>query len=303
MIKGSRILITGGTGSLGYELTRQLCEHNEVVVYSRNEERQYEMQQQFKNKAVEFRIGDVKDRYTLEMAFTGCDIGIHAAAMKDLIMCEEQPTQCYLNNVEGSRSFIKAARNSSIKKAVGVSTDKAANPSSVYGASKYIMEKLFAEADQYSKTVFCSVRFGNMIDSRGSLITIWKENPDQEIKLTHKEVCRFFFSVYDGAQTVIQALELANGGDLLIKKMKKAKILDILKIITKRENIKVMGLFPGEKIYEDLVSENELSCCFEEDDYYRIRQGQINPNPPAMFNTRNAEAFTEDELTKLIYPE
>jgi UDP-N-acetylglucosamine 4,6-dehydratase/5-epimerase len=302
MIKNSKILITGGTGSLGYELTKQLCTNNRVVVYSRNEERQYLMQQDFKhNKDISFYIGDVRDQQTLEFAMYGCDIAIHSAAMKDLIMCESQPSQTCLNNIIGSQSFIAAARNSdSINKAIAVSTDKAASPSNVYGSSKYIMEKLFEEANKHSEKLFSSVRFGNMINSKGSLIGIWKSNPQQEIKLTHAEISRFFFTVSEAAKTVIIATERAGGGEIWIRKMKKAKIIDILKIITKKEQFEIVGLFPGEKIHEDLVSTNEARYCHDEGDYYVVRPNKINSNPIEMFSTENADSFNYEELVDLI---
>jgi UDP-N-acetylglucosamine 4,6-dehydratase len=301
MIKGHKIFITGGSGSLGHELAHQLSEHNQIVIYSRNEESQYNMQQTFHGKAVEFFIGDVRDRYSLELALGGCDLAIHAAAMKDLIMCERQPTQTFLNNIEGSKSFIEAIKRSDVKKAIAVSTDKAASPSNVYGASKYIMEKMFEEANRTSDKIFASVRFGNMIDSKGSLVFIWKNNPDKEYKLTHPEVSRFFFTLREGAETVVEALSKAEGGEIFIRKMKKAKIVNILKMITGRENFEIMGLYPGEKIHEDLLSKNEVNYCHEQSRYYVIRPDELNENPPEMFSTENAVEFTTEELGELIY--
>ncbi|NUM88090.1 MAG: SDR family NAD(P)-dependent oxidoreductase [Bdellovibrionales bacterium] len=304
MIKGSRVLITGGTGSLGKELVRQLLDAgSRVVVYSRNEERQYELQQEHRHTSLELKIGDVRDTATLSDALRGCDFAIHAAAMKDVIFCERQPTQCVFNNIDGSRSFIEAVKRSKVKKAVGVSTDKAAAPSNVYGASKYIMEKMFEEANRYSETTFSSVRFGNMIDSRGSLVSAWKQNPQGEIKLTHPEVARFFFSVAEAAETTLHALEVARGGEVYIRKMKKARIKDVLAVITGKNEFEIMGLFPGEKIHEDLVSQNEVGYCWEHDSYFSITPDQPNPTPPPMFNTENAAAFSLDELRKLIFPE
>lgn len=300
-IKGSKILITGGTGSLGYGLAKLLYQDNRLVIYCRNEERQYEMKQHFKSDNIQFRIGDIRDQDTLEMALSGCDLAIHAAAMKDLIMCEEQPTQTYYNNIEGSKSFIAAVKSSKVKKAVAVSTDKAASPSSVYGASKYIMEKLFAEANTVSETIFSSVRFGNMIDSRGSLIAHWKRFPSDKIKLSHKEVARFFFTVREGAETVLEAMEKSKGGEIFIRKMKKARIEDVLSVITKRESFELCGLSPGEKVHEELVSPYETDFSFDEGDYYVIRPYQVNRNPPNMFSTENAMPFTRAELTDLIY--
>lgn len=301
MIKDSKIFISGGTGSLGKELARVLSHSNEIVVYSRNEERQYHMQQEFPDAPMTFVIGDVRDQETMENAMTGCDIAIHAAAMKDLIMCEAQPTQTYLNNILGSKAFINAVkRTPTITKACGVSTDKAASPSNVYGCSKYIMEQLFREADQYSDCTFSAVRFGNMADSTGSLISAWKEDPQKEVKLTHPEVARFFFSVNDAAMTVIRSVELATGGEVMIKKMKKARIYDILRLITGKDEFEIMGLFPGEKIHEHLVSASEAPYTWDEGEYYVVRPGQLNPDAPDMFSTENAEPFTDDELKALI---
>lgn len=301
MFKGNRILITGGTGSLGQELARKLAVDNHLVIYSRNEERQFLMRQNLGGENITYLIGDVRDQETLEYAMRGCDYVIHAAAMKDLIMCEAQPTQTCLHNIEGSKSVIRAARNvAGIKKVVAVSTDKAASPSSVYGCSKYIMEKLFEEANRVSDTTFLSVRFGNMINSTGSLISVWKSDPDRDIKLTHPDVSRFFFTLSDGADTVLQAMSIGQGGEIFIKKMKKAKIYNILRLITGRENFEIMGLFPGEKVHEELVSANEVHYCFEFGDYYVLRPSEINPNPPRMFSTENATEFSEVELKQLL---
>lgn len=301
--KGSKILITGGTGSLGQELVCKLAVDNHVVVYSRNEERQYLMKQRLSAANVSYLIGDVRDQETVEYALHGCEYVIHAAAMKDLIMCEAQPMQTCLNNIEGSKAVIRAVRNvPGIKKAVAVSTDKAASPSSVYGCSKYIMEKLFEEANRVSDTSFLSVRFGNMINSSGSLISVWKSNPQMHagIKLTHPEIARFFFTVSDGADTVLQAMLVGRGGEVFIKKMKKARILSILRQITGRYDFEIMGLFPGEKVHEELVSQNEVHYCFEYGDYYVLRPNEFNSNPPAMFSTENAAEFSDAELSKML---
>lgn len=304
LLKGSKVLVTGGTGSLGQGLVTKIAADNHVVVYSRNEERQYLMRQRLGSGAnVSYLIGDVRDQETVEYAMRGCDAVIHAAAMKDLIMCEAQPTQTCLNNVEGSKAVIRAARNvPGIRKVVAVSTDKAASPSSVYGCSKYIMEKLFEEADRASDATFLSVRFGNMIDSSGSLISVWKSNPHmhKDIRLTHPDIARFFFTVSDGADTVLQAMAVGHGGEVFIKKMKKARVVNILREITGRQEFQIMGLFPGEKVHEELVSQNEVHYCFEYGDYYVLRPSEVNPNPPEMFSTENAVEFSEAELRELL---
>lgn len=301
--KGRKFLVTGGTGSLGQELVRKLAKDNHVVVYSRNEERQYLMKQRIAFSKVIYILGDVRDQETLEHAMRGCDYVIHAAAMKDLVMCESQPTQAYLNNLVGSKSVIRAAdKTPGIKKVVAVSTDKAAAPSSVYGCSKYIMEKLFEEANHTSDRTFLSVRFGNMANSSGSMISVWKANPQMHpaIKLTHPEIARFFFTVADGADTVLQAIKKGQGGEVFIKKMKKAKIINILRKITGRTDFEIMGLYPGEKIHEELVSENETHYSYEYKDYYVLRSNTLNPNPSQIFSTKNAVEFSDTELSQLI---
>lgn len=301
-MNNSRILITGGTGSLGQELVKQLLKNNEVVIYSRNEERQFEMKKNLGPGAkAEFHIGDIRDTDTLTRLLSRCDYAIHAAAMKDLIFCEKQVSQTIFNNIDGSMSFIKAAEKSkTLKKVLAVSTDKAAAPSNVYGCSKYIMEKLFEEASRFSDITFASVRFGNMIDSKGSLISHWKHNPQLDVKITHPEVARFFFSLEDAGKTVLTAMDKAKNGEIYIKHMKAARIKDILEIIFKKDSFEVMGLFPGEKVHEDLLSATEIGRCFFKDGYYIIDPEKTNPNPPDIHSTRNAEYFTKQELAQLI---
>lgn len=302
MLKNERILITGGTGSLGYALASLLCAENELVIYSRNEERQYLMGQDFKaHKArMRYAIGDVRDAESLDYAMRGCSVVIHAAAMKDLIMCEDQVTQSYLNNVIGTQNVLQVARRSqSVKRLCAVSTDKAAAPTSVYGCTKYIMERLATEAANHSDITMSSVRFGNMINSRGSLITIWRDNPPMDIKLTHPDISRFFFTVEDGARTVVECIEKASNGEIYIRNMKAARIKDILTLITGRTEFEIMGLFPGEKVHEDLTSAQELAYCHVEGDYYVIRK-TMNPNPPAHLSSATAIRLTEEELKQMI---
>ncbi len=302
MIKNKKILITGGTGSLGKALARELGKFNKIVIYSRNEERQYEMMKEFNNPNLTFRIGDVRDTETLKYALRGCDLAIHAAAMKDVIMVEEQPTQGYLNNIIGSKSFIAAViETSSVKKAIGISTDKAASPSNAYGMTKYIMEKLFIEANKNSSTIFVCSRFGNIIDSNGSVITFWKEHLDMKVKLHHPEMCRFFFKLKDAVKTVVATIENAKGGEIYIPKMKQANILDILKVIFKKEKFDIVGISPGEKIHEDLIGETERYFTFEKGNFYVIRPNIVNSNPPEAFSTKNAEAFNSKELAEIIF--
>jgi UDP-N-acetylglucosamine 4,6-dehydratase len=300
-MQNKKILITGGTGSLGSLLTEKLGIQNKIIVYSRNEERQFIVQKKLNNSNIKFIIGDIRDTDTLVYAMRHCDYAIHAAAMKDVNMCEKQPTQTYLNNIEGSRSFIKAADLAGIKKALAISTDKAASPSNVYGMSKYIMEKMFAEANRYSETVFCSTRFGNMIDSSGSLVSYWKNNPHSDIKITDEKMERFFFTVNEAVQTVINSIKLADKGQIFIPKMKKAKIKTILEIITEKTTFEVMGIFPGEKIYEELIGEHESYFAKEFQDYFLIDPNIKNISNPNPYSTLDAQEYTIEELRSLIF--
>lgn len=302
MIKNKKILVTGGTGSLGKALVSFLATDNEVVVYSRNEERQYEIKKELNNERIDFRIGDIRDTDTLKYALRGCHIAVHAAAMKDLIMIEDQPTQGCLNNIEGSKSFIKAViETPGVEMAIGISTDKAATPTNVYGMTKYIMEKLFVEADRNSDKTFACTRFGNIIDSNGSLITFWKNHPDTDVKLHDDRMRRFFFKLKDAVATVIHAIENAKGGETFIPKMKQASILNILKTIFKREKFEIIGASPGEKIHEDLIGEAEKIFTFEDDAFYTIKPGRLNQNPPKAFSTETADEFSQEELENLIF--
>ena len=304
-LSGETILITGGAGSLGSSLTKLLAKDNKVIIYSRSEERQHQMKQDFFGKEqqnnLQFVIGDLRNTDILAKHLQNSTIAIHAAAMKDLIMCEEQVRKACLDNIDGSHSFLQACKAShSLKVICGVSTDKAASPSSVYGCTKYIQEQLFREASRFLNAKICSVRFGNMIDSRGSLVPEWKKHPESIRGITHPEVSRFFFTLEDAAKTVMHALTHSQNGDLYIRKMKKAKIIDIMRVITGKTDFPVIGLFPGEKVHEDLLSITETPFCHVEGDYYVVRSEHAASTPCDVFSTESAEGFSKEELSEII---
>ncbi len=303
-MKNKRILISGGTGSLGHGLVHRLVKDNKIVVLSRNEERQFLMKKEFSDydNSIKFIIGDVRDQETVESALWGCDTVIHAAAMKDLIICEDQPYQTCLNNITGTFSLLQVVKKSkTVKNFCAISTDKAAAPTSVYGATKYIMEKLVLEATQSSDICFSVVRFGNMIDSKGSIISLWKDNPPKDVKLNHPDLTRFFFTVDDAVDTVLHTMENAHSGEIFIRRMKAAKIQDVFSVLLNRDRFESGSLFPGEKIHEDLTSEEELPFCHIEGDFYIIRPGKINLDPPTHLHSGTADLFTKEQLRKIIY--
>ncbi|PWU10294.1 MAG: hypothetical protein C5B47_02445 [Verrucomicrobia bacterium] len=300
-LEGERILITGGSGSLGRVLTRILSFSSQVVVYSRNEERQFEMLQEIGNRNIEYVIGDIRDCQELTSALRGCTIAIHAAAMKDIIRCQRQPFQAILNNVYGTEALLKAALRNKIKKIIGISTDKAASPASVYGASKYIMEQLILEVSQIVDGQAYCIRFGNMIDSKGSLVPLWKKNPNRDLSVSDPEASRFFFTVEAAAKCIVQLLTFGKNGRIYIPKMKKAKIIKILQLLTGRKKFFTSGLCAGEKLHEMLVSEEERKFCFEEDDFFTLDYNKMNTNPPKILNSQWAEEIPQAELYRMIF--
>jgi len=302
-LEGEKIFITGGAGSLGRMLARILSPSNQVVIYSRSEERQFEMQQEIGDRNIQYMIGDVRDCQELTRALQGCTIAIHAAAMKDILRCQRQPLQAILNNICGTRAFLEAAIQNRIGKIIGVSTDKAASPASVYGASKYLMEHLVLEASQtISGQAYC-IRFGNMIDSKGSLVPIWKNNPNRNISISALGVSRFFFTVKTAATRVIQVLISGKNGLIYIPKMKQAKIIKILQLLTGKKEFLMNGLCAGEKLHEILVSEEERKFCFEEDDFFVLDYRKVNTCPPKIPTSEWAEEIPQEELYKMICSE
>jgi FlaA1/EpsC-like NDP-sugar epimerase len=309
-MKKDFVLITGGTGSLGKALALNLAKNNHVRIYSRNEERQFELEQIFIKRGIRnysFVIGDIQDEVNLERALRGIKTVIHAAAMKDLVYCELNPTQCIKNNISGSQILLNAiAKSSTVKRVCGISTDKASSPSSTYGASKLIMESLFLDfSKQFPSKNTTIARFGNMIDSHGSLISHWAKNPDSIKGIGHKDLSRFFFTINDAIELVINVTYKKNTGTITIPFMKKIFIRDIIHILNPKKVKNIIGLQPGEKISELLVNSSELLFAKIGTSGIELsrniaKQQKLNSNVLAMFDSSTAPSYSAVELNSIV---
>ena len=277
----SKILVTGGTGSLGKKLVSKLCKKNQVIIYSRDEGKQAAIFND--NKDVVKVIGDVRDfgKFNTTLKIHKPDYIIHAAALKRIDDMEFHPDECIKTNVNGSDNVATAAIENNVKKCILVSTDKACLPVNVYGSSKFIAERIFTNYDYNSiSTIFASVRYGNVIASRGSFVPLfmeWIEN-DKEIKLTSELMTRFLFTLDDAVEAVLGALKNAKGGEVFVPQIDSytlptcVKALELL--VNKKGKTKLVGLRPGEKLHEDMLAKTELDFTFEVPDQNLL---QIRP--------------------------
>ena len=281
-IKNKKIIVTGGTGSIGSEIVRRLLKFDvgQVRVYSRDENKQYQLIQELgRDKRLKFFIGDVRDKERMDMAFDEADICFHAAALKQVPLCEYNPFEAVKTNIIGTQNVIDLAIKHNLEKVIAISTDKAADPSSVMGASKLMMEKLITAAEYIrgkSNTKFAAVRFGNVLNSRGSVIPLWIEQIKKggPITVTNPKMTRFFMDTSKAVDLVFKTAELMQGGEIFVLKMDKINIMDLAKKIIKKHSpkkeisIKIIGIRPGEKLYEKLLTEDELQHALETDEMF-----------------------------------
>ena len=288
MLNGKSILITGGTGSFGKKCTetilRDYPEIQRIVIYSRDEFKQFQMSQMqpfIGNKKMRFFIGNVRDKQRLYRAFEGIDIVIHAAALKQIPACEYNPFEAVKTNILGAENVINAAIDRNIKKVVALSTDKACAPINLYGATKLCSDKMFIAGNAYvgaKETRFCVVRYGNVAGSRGSVIPFFKElieSNAKELPITDVRMTRFWLKLEHAVEMVLLALEKMSGGELFVKKIPSMKITDLAKSMAPDLKIKEIGIRPGEKIHEMMISKEDAKNTVELDDYYIIQ-----PNMP-----------------------
>ena len=279
MIKNSSILITGGTGSFGNSflpLTLRKFNPKRIVIFSRDEMKQWEMAKQFRNdNRVRFFIGDVRDKDRLYRALHGIDYVVHAAATKIVPTAEYNPFECVKTNVNGAMNLIDASIDQKVKKVVALSTDKASSPINLYGASKLASDKLFiASNSSYAgghKTSFAVVRYGNVMGSRGSVIPFFMslKNQDQ-IPITDKNMTRFMIALNQGVELVWHAFRNMIGGEIYVKKIPSIKVTDIAKVINPKAKHIITGIRPGEKLHEQMISEDDSASTYEYPNYYKI---------------------------------
>lgn len=276
-LKNKTILVTGGTGSFGQSFIRYLLKNTaskKIIIFSRDEFKQHQMDQAIDNTADRLRyfIGDVRDLPRLQRAFKGVDLVVHAAALKHVPAMEYNPMEAIKTNIMGSHNVIEAAVDQHIQKVLLISSDKAASPANLYGATKLCGEKLFISANIYApqKTVFAAVRYGNVMGSRGSIIETLQKKSQKTLSLTHPEMTRFWITLPESIQLVMFALEQMAGGEIFIPKLPSMKVAEVLNTIAPHLPQKITGPRPGEKIHEALITEEEARHTVELEKYYVI---------------------------------
>jgi len=281
MFNNANILITGGTGSFGRKTDKTILERykpNKLIVFSRDELKQYEMAQVFPDttyKCMRYFLGDVRDPDRLLEAFHNVDYVIHAAALKQVPACEYNPFEAVRTNVLGAQNIIRAAISQKVKKVIALSTDKAANPVNLYGATKLCSDKLFIAGNAMSgdaKTCFSVVRYGNVVGSRGSVIPFFlKKKKEGALPVTDARMTRFSLNLQVGVDFVLANLGRMHGGELFVPKIPSYKILDVAKAIAPDAEIDFIGIRPGEKLHELMISDDDARHSLEFDEYYIIQ--------------------------------
>ena len=277
MLNNKTVLLTGGTGSFGHSfIPLTLDQHNprQIIVYSRDEMKQWEMLQKFEHDPrVKFVIGDVRDQERLNRCMSGVDLVIHAAATKIVPTAEYNPAECIKTNILGAMNVIEASLIAGVDRVVALSTDKASNPINLYGATKLASDKLFVASNVNKKntTRFAVVRYGNVMGSRGSVIPFFLSRKDTgELPITHPDMTRFMISLDEGVKLVWHALEDMHGGETYVKKIPSMKIIDIASAIAPNAHQKIIGVRPGEKIHEQMIGVEDAPYTFTYDGYFKI---------------------------------
>lgn len=281
MLNEKSILVTGGTGSFGKKFVETILlkypEIERLVVYSRDELKQYEMAQQFSDESyhqLRYFIGDVRDKDRLSRAMEGIDIVIHAAALKQVPACEYNPFEAIKTNIHGAQNVIEAAIDRDVKLVVALSTDKAAAPINLYGATKLCSDKLFVAANNFKgkhDIKFSVVRYGNVMGSRGSVIPFFFEKRNEGVlPITDERMTRFNITLVDGVNLVLYALENMWGGEIFVPKIPSYKITDVAEAIAPACKQKIVGIRPGEKLHEEMITMTDALCTVEFDKYFVI---------------------------------
>lgn len=323
-LDGCRLLITGGTGSLGKKLVRLLLDRSRVetiVIFSRDEFKQFHMQSELsveERKRLRFFLGDVRDSHRLEQALVGVDYVVHAAALKQVPAAEYNPFEFIKTNVIGAENVINAAIKNGVKNVVALSTDKAANPINLYGATKLCSDKLFVAGNSYSgksPTRFSVVRYGNVVGSRGSVIPFFlKKRKEGVLPITHLGMTRFWITLDQGAHFVLNALRDMKGGEIYIPKIPSLKIVDLARVIGPECETPVIGIRSGEKLHEVMITIDDGALATQYDHHFIIRptmsfwktdwttENGGTPCPDRFYygSDNNTEWLTDEQLKKMI---
>lgn len=317
------ILVTGGTGSFGKKCIDILIKEYhpaKVIVFSRDELKQHEMRVAgYDHPSLRYFIGDIRDVERLKRALHGVDVVIHAAALKQVPACEYNPMEAIKTNVLGSGNVIDAALDTGVSRVVALSTDKAVNPVNLYGATKLAAEKLFVQSNAYAgglATRFCCVRYGNVVGSRGSVVPVFlKQRESGKITITDERMTRFWISLEQGVRFVIRCAEQMQGGEVFVPKIPSMKVLDLAKAVAPDARVEVIGIRPGEKLHEMLISEDESRTTVELDDMFVVQPAEaywfgrgwekIGKNLPDGFHyasNDNSQWLSVPQLQEIIAP-
>ncbi|GAB2545135.1 UDP-N-acetylglucosamine 4,6-dehydratase (inverting) [Gracilibacillus alcaliphilus] len=312
------ILITGGTGSFGRKFTEKILETNikKVIIFSRDELKQYEMKQEFKDDRLRFFIGDVRDIERLYRAFEGVHYVVHAAAMKHVEACEYNPFEAVKTNINGAQNIIEAAIDKQVEKVVALSTDKAAAPVNLYGATKLASDKLFVAGNSYAgdkKTCFAVVRYGNVVGSRGSVVPFFKKvKATGKLPITDERMTRFWITLDQGVQFVLDTFNRMQGGEIFVPKIPSMSVMDLAKAIAPECELEFVGIRAGEKLHEVMITEDDARHTVEFSNYYMIQpefnwwsqrnaeDGKTLPLNFSYSSDKNNDWLTTEELKQLI---
>lgn len=279
MFDDKSVLITGGTGSFGKEFVKTILSRyspKRIIVFSRDELKQYEMQQVFNSPAMRYFIGDVRDRDRLKQAMRGVDFVIHAAALKHVPAAEYNPMECIKTNIHGAENVISAAIENEVEKVIALSTDKAANPINLYGATKLASDKLFVAANNIAgarRTRFSVVRYGNVVGSRGSVVPLFKKliaEGAKDLPITDPRMTRFWITLQQGVGFVFKNFERMHGGEIFVPKIPSVRITDLAVAIAPNLATRIIGIRPGEKLHEIMCPSDDSHLTLEFHDHYVI---------------------------------
>jgi UDP-N-acetylglucosamine 4,6-dehydratase/5-epimerase len=321
-MKDSVVLITGGTGSFGRGFVASVLEKRsprKVIVFSRDELKQSEMRQDSQDDRLRFFIGDVRDVDRLRRAMSGVDIVVHAAALKQVATCEYNPMEAILTNVMGARSVIEASLDCGVKKVIALSTDKAVNPVNLYGATKLCAEKLFVQSNSYvglKETRFSCVRYGNVLGSRGSVVPLFqRQRASGKVTITDSRMTRFWITLDQGVEFVLQCIDLMEGGEVFVPKIPSTSLMDLKNAVAPECDVEYIGVQPGEKLHEVLISEDEAPQVVELESMYVIQptnlssltrkltwsqKGKVLSDGFCYRSDRNPQALSADEMKALF---
>lgn len=321
--KKKTVLVTGGTGSFGKEFIRILLEEEQpekVIVFSRDELKQHEMRAAgFNHPNIRYFIGDVRDLERMKRAMDGVHVVVHAAALKQVPACEYNPMEAIKTNILGSSNVVEAALEAGVEKVMALSTDKAVSPVNLYGATKLAAEKLTVQSNAYSgdrPTRFSCVRYGNVVGSRGSVVPVFIQQRDSgKVTVTDERMTRFWLSLEQGVRFVLRCIDQMQGGEVFVPKLPSTTLMDLVSAIAPDAEVEVVGIRPGEKLHEVLVSEDEARSALELDDMFVIqpaqgpwfvhswdKQGKALPDGFRYASDSNPQRLDTKQIKQLVAP-